>query len=203
MFETNCFSFLFNMFKCSLEELSPLNSGHKPKDSCSYHCVLFPYLIHFSFLCHRVNFWNVRHYESSTWRDWSSQVVVRIELMCLFYNFKQGKNNNCSPPFPFLFSHAVNESHIVVQALRLNTMSKLTFADCARFDALVKDVFPGIDFRDVDYAELSNALVEVFEEANLEIICSQVSINSDRCSILRFWCFTKSLKARLFFHWKS
>ncbi|XP_053164065.1 cytoplasmic dynein 2 heavy chain 1 isoform X1 [Hemicordylus capensis] len=68
----------------------------------------------------------------------------------------------------------VNESHIVVQALRLNTMSKLTFADCARFDALVKDVFPGIDFRDVDYAELSSALLEVFEEANLEIICSQI-----------------------------
>ncbi|XP_015268586.1 PREDICTED: cytoplasmic dynein 2 heavy chain 1 [Gekko japonicus] len=68
----------------------------------------------------------------------------------------------------------VNESHIVVQALRLNTMSKLTFADCARFDALVKDVFPGIDFKDVDYDELCKALHEVFEEANLEIISTQL-----------------------------
>ncbi|KAL8191062.1 UNVERIFIED_CONTAM: Cytoplasmic dynein 2 heavy chain 1, partial [Gekko kuhli] len=68
----------------------------------------------------------------------------------------------------------VNESHIVVQALRLNTMSKLTFADCARFDALVKDVFPGIDFKDVDYDELCKALQEVFEEANLEIISTQL-----------------------------
>uniref|UniRef100_A0ABM5FWF4 Cytoplasmic dynein 2 heavy chain 1 n=2 Tax=Agamidae TaxID=81953 RepID=A0ABM5FWF4_9SAUR len=67
-----------------------------------------------------------------------------------------------------------NESHIVVQALRLNTMSKLTFADCARFDALVKDVFPGIDFNDVDYAELNNALQEAFEEAKLEIIPTQI-----------------------------
>ncbi|PKU41804.1 cytoplasmic dynein 2 heavy chain 1 [Limosa lapponica baueri] len=68
----------------------------------------------------------------------------------------------------------INESHMVVQALRLNTMSKLTFADCARFDALVKDVFPGIDFKDVEYAELSTALQQVFEEANLEIISTQI-----------------------------
>ncbi|KAF1521633.1 Cytoplasmic dynein 2 heavy chain 1, partial [Eudyptes sclateri] len=67
-----------------------------------------------------------------------------------------------------------NESHMVVQALRLNTMSKLTFADCARFDALVKDVFPGIDFKDVEYAELTTALQKVFEEANLEIISTQI-----------------------------
>ncbi|NWH26647.1 DYHC2 protein, partial [Grus americana] len=68
----------------------------------------------------------------------------------------------------------INESHMVVQALRLNTMSKLTFADCARFDALVKDVFPGIDFKDVEYAELTTALQQVFEEANLEIISTQI-----------------------------
>uniref|UniRef100_A0A672TN04 Cytoplasmic dynein 2 heavy chain 1 n=1 Tax=Strigops habroptila TaxID=2489341 RepID=A0A672TN04_STRHB len=68
----------------------------------------------------------------------------------------------------------INESHIVVQALRLNTMSKLTFADCSRFDALVKDVFPGIDFKDVEYAELTTALQQVFEEANLEIISTQI-----------------------------
>ncbi|XP_010727382.1 cytoplasmic dynein 2 heavy chain 1 [Meleagris gallopavo] len=68
----------------------------------------------------------------------------------------------------------INESHLVVQALRLNTMSKLTFADCARFDALVKDVFPGIDFKDVEYAKLTTALQEAFEEARLEIINTQV-----------------------------
>lgn len=55
-------------------------------------------------------------------------------------------------------------------------MSKLTFADCARFDALVKDVFPGVDFNDVDYAELNSALQKTFEEANLEIISTQVNI---------------------------
>ncbi|KAM9321467.1 cytoplasmic dynein 2 heavy chain 1 [Gastrophryne carolinensis] len=69
---------------------------------------------------------------------------------------------------------SISESHIVVQALRLNTMSKLTFADCSRCDALIKDIFPGIDFKDVEYLELNAALQKVFEEANLEIIPSQI-----------------------------
>ncbi|XP_034521541.1 LOW QUALITY PROTEIN: cytoplasmic dynein 2 heavy chain 1 [Ailuropoda melanoleuca] len=68
----------------------------------------------------------------------------------------------------------VDESHIVVQALRLNTMSKFTFADCSRFDALIKDVFPGMDFKEVEYGELSSALQQVFEEANYEIIPNQI-----------------------------
>ncbi|XP_029458286.1 cytoplasmic dynein 2 heavy chain 1 [Rhinatrema bivittatum] len=68
----------------------------------------------------------------------------------------------------------INENHIVVQALRLNTMSKLTFADCSRCDALIKDIFRGIDFKDVEYTELNTALQHVFEEANLEIIPSQI-----------------------------
>uniref|UniRef100_A0A8C2QHF6 Cytoplasmic dynein 2 heavy chain 1 n=1 Tax=Cricetulus griseus TaxID=10029 RepID=A0A8C2QHF6_CRIGR len=68
----------------------------------------------------------------------------------------------------------VNENHIVVQALRLNTMSKFTFADCIRFDALIKDVFPGIDFKEVEYNELSAALKHVFEEANYEVIPNQM-----------------------------
>lgn len=107
--------------------------------------------------------------------------------------------------FFFLFSIAVNESHIVVQALRLNTMSKLTFADCARFDALVKDVFPGIDFKDVDYDELCKALHEVFEEANLEIISSQVNIAAMLIIILGILsvtgliCFVyKDIKGKIF-----
>ncbi|MFT7803200.1 cytoplasmic dynein 2 heavy chain 1 [Arapaima gigas] len=68
----------------------------------------------------------------------------------------------------------IKESYIVVQALRLNTMSKLTFADSARFDALVRDVFPGVDFKDVEDASLSAALEDVMKEANLEVIPSQV-----------------------------
>lgn len=62
----------------------------------------------------------------------------------------------------------------MVQALRLNTMSKLTFADSSRFDALVRDVFPAVDFKDVEDETLKSALLAVYEEARLEIIPSQV-----------------------------
>ena len=66
------------------------------------------------------------------------------------------------------------EYQLVVQALRLNTLSKLTFADSKRFDALVGDVFTNIPFKDVVYRELDAALREVCCEMNLEVIESQV-----------------------------
>lgn len=65
----------------------------------------------------------------------------------------------------------------MVQALRLNTMSKLTFADTSRFDALVKDVFSGVNFTNLDDQILMHALEEAYKEAQLELIPSQV-----RCS---------------------
>ena len=55
---------------------------------------------------------------------------------------------------------ASRESEIVVQALRLNTLSKLTFSDSLRFDSLVKDVFTGVTFGDEGYVELKTALQE-------------------------------------------
>lgn len=64
----------------------------------------------------------------------------------------------------------------MVQALRLNTMSKLTFADSSRFDALVKDVFSGVNFTDVEDQILMNALEQVYKEARLELIPSQVCV---------------------------
>ena len=61
------------------------------------------------------------------------------------------------------------EAKLVVQALRINTLSKLTFSDCARFNALMKDVFPGIEFKDIEYEELAEAIRSVCEEANLRV----------------------------------
>ncbi|KAK3531386.1 hypothetical protein QTP70_018186, partial [Hemibagrus guttatus] len=68
----------------------------------------------------------------------------------------------------------VSESVLVVQALRLNTLSKLTFSDSTRFDALLRDIFPAVDFNEVHYEELKAALLGAYEEAQLEIIPSQV-----------------------------
>ncbi|KAM4743047.1 cytoplasmic dynein 2 heavy chain 1 isoform 3-T4 [Anableps anableps] len=68
----------------------------------------------------------------------------------------------------------IQESNLVVQALRLNTMSKLTFADSSRFDALVSDVFSGVNFTDVEDQILIDALTQVYMEAQLELIPSQL-----------------------------
>ncbi|XP_062329494.1 dynein cytoplasmic 2 heavy chain 1 [Osmerus eperlanus] len=68
----------------------------------------------------------------------------------------------------------IRESGLVVQALRLNTMSKLTFADSSRFDALVRDVFSGVDFTDVEDQALTSALREAYQDARLELIPSQM-----------------------------
>ena len=66
------------------------------------------------------------------------------------------------------------EFKVVVQALRLNTLSKLTFADGNRFDNLLKDVFQGIAFHDVKYEQLEGALRESCKECSLMVIESQV-----------------------------
>ena len=68
------------------------------------------------------------------------------------------------------------EVRVVVQVLRLNTLSKLTFADRQRFDALVRDVFTGVEFRDVEYGALEAALREASKQNNLVIIDRQVEL---------------------------
>lgn len=53
------------------------------------------------------------------------------------------------------------EAELLIKAIRINTMSKLTFYDTRKFVALVNDVFPGIKSKDIAYDELSAALREV------------------------------------------
>ena len=76
----------------------------------------------------------------------------------------------------FFAVNAKVEARLVVQALRVNTLSKLTFADSKRFDALVRDIFPGVDFKGVEYAELADALRSSAQESNLMVMETQVSI---------------------------
>ena len=66
------------------------------------------------------------------------------------------------------------ETKLVVQALRLNTLSKLTFADSKRFDSIIQDVFPGINFQEVEHTSLKEALKKAMEE--LKLIHSDVQV---------------------------
>lgn len=89
---------------------------------------------------------------------------------------------NPSPSFiwrvfqPLILVDSEAEATLAIQSLRRNTLSKLTFADSKKFDALVKDVFPDVTFKDVDYAELRSALVETAQEMGL--IVSEVQVTN-------------------------
>jgi dynein heavy chain 2, cytosolic len=62
---------------------------------------------------------------------------------------------------------ALNETELVVKSARFNTMSKLTFSDSKRFDALLKDIFPNVRITEFEYDELKKALTEAFAEHKL------------------------------------
>lgn len=59
------------------------------------------------------------------------------------------------------------ELEIIVKAARFNTMSKLTFSDSKRFDALLRDIFPNVRITEFEYEELKKALAQVFAEHKL------------------------------------
>ena len=78
-------------------------------------------------------------------------------------------------PFPTPYAvGADQETCLVVQALRLNTLSKLTFADSKRFNSLLADIFVGVAFEDVSQPELEQALHEACQEAHLVVNPAQV-----------------------------
>uniref|UniRef100_T1IHY1 Cytoplasmic dynein 2 heavy chain 1 n=1 Tax=Strigamia maritima TaxID=126957 RepID=T1IHY1_STRMM len=60
-----------------------------------------------------------------------------------------------------------SEKEIVVQALRMNTLSKLTFSDSQRFDALIHDVFSKVEFSEGGYEDLTSCAREVCEDMGL------------------------------------
>lgn len=53
------------------------------------------------------------------------------------------------------------EYEILIKAVRVNTLSKLTFGDTAKFLALIGDVFPGVKSADIAGGELEAAIKEV------------------------------------------
>jgi dynein heavy chain 2 len=66
------------------------------------------------------------------------------------------------------------ETHLLVQALNVNTLSKLTYADALRFQALVLDVFPGLQWKDMETANLDAALLSTLEARQLQSVGPQM-----------------------------
>lgn len=56
------------------------------------------------------------------------------------------------------------EYEILIKAVRVNTLSKLTFGDTSKFLALIGDVFPGVHSSDIAGGDLEVAIREVMRE---------------------------------------
>ena len=67
------------------------------------------------------------------------------------------------------------EAMILLKSTRMNTLSKLTYSDARRFEALCRDVFPGISVKDIEYKELEQHIRESLKELRLTVIESQVT----------------------------
>ena len=62
------------------------------------------------------------------------------------------------------------EYEILIKAVRVNTLSKLTFADTVKFLALIGDVFPGIKSADITGGELEEAIKTVMKEKPFHLV---------------------------------
>ncbi len=62
------------------------------------------------------------------------------------------------------------EYEILIKALRVNTLSKLTFTDTMKFLALIGDVFPGVKSADITGGELEEAIRLVSSEKPFHLV---------------------------------
>eukprot|EP00736_Rhodelphis_marinus_P001173 Rmarinus@m.17616 len=77
------------------------------------------------------------------------------------------------------------EAEILIQSLRVNTLSKLTYSDAHNFESIIVDVFPKVRMTDVSYDEVEAAVRDVLKSKNLEVVTPQVQ------KILQFYEATK------------
>ena len=66
------------------------------------------------------------------------------------------------------------ESELLINALKINTLSKLTFSDSIRFQSLLSDVFPSVVVNDVSHHQLNQAIVQVLNHMKLQLIPTQI-----------------------------
>ena len=67
------------------------------------------------------------------------------------------------------------EAVILIKAIRINTLPKLTYADLQKFSPLLNDIFVGCNVEDIKYEDLELAIRKTLEEMKLEYSESQVS----------------------------
>lgn len=55
----------------------------------------------------------------------------------------------------------------MIKSVRVNILSKLTFTDSQKFDAIINDMFPNIKPEDIAYEDLHAAIKQTLQELNL------------------------------------
>ena len=98
--------------------------------------------------------------------DWGLRALKTVLKSCgsLLHSVKKNSSGGSGGSVKL---DALQETELIVKAARFNTMSKLTFSDSRRFDALLKDIFPHVKISEFEYDELKKALVQVFAEHKL------------------------------------
>ena len=67
-----------------------------------------------------------------------------------------------------------DEALVLIKAIRVNTISKLTYDDAIKYEAIQADMFPGITSGDVDYEQLAAAIDTVIGDMKLQKIDKQI-----------------------------
>jgi dynein heavy chain 2 len=79
----------------------------------------------------------------------------------------------------------VEETVLLIKAVRMNTTSKLTFADARRFQDLCTDLFPGVDVKNIEYKELEEVIRETIKEMRLSEIESSCAPRDSATALWR------------------
>ena len=66
------------------------------------------------------------------------------------------------------------ETEVLIKAIRVNTLSKLTYDDSKAFLGLVNDIFPDVPSVDIQYEELEEAMKQVMESSGLQATETQL-----------------------------
>lgn len=96
---------------------------------------------------------------------------------------KQHKNSNTTR-----LDLLREESEIIIKALSVNTISKLTSDDASVFEGILSDIFPNIVAPSINYSDLEKAIKDVLTEKHLQIIPTQIQ------KILQFY---EAIKQRM------
>src|SRR4051812_36140362 len=84
---------------------------------------------------------------------------------------KNGGGGNAAPPALTMQL----EASLLIGALEINTLSKLTFADGVRFQGLIGDVFPGVRSEPINYGDLTGHIRSALADLKLEVVDSQIA----------------------------